>query len=385
MTDTRTEHVRTEHIRTERRGALGVITLDRQEALNALTHDMVRAMADALRSWRSDDAVERVLITGAGERALCAGGDVVTLARDVAETGGVGGGAFWRDEYALNAMIARYPKPVIALQHGIVLGGGVGISGHASHRIATDSTRIGFPEVTIGFVPDVGATWLLTRVPAGAPGAELGTRAALSGEHFGPADAVLLGLSDVVVAQSRIAELVERLETEDADAAIAAVAVAPQAAVSTDGRLAGEQALIDAAFVGDDAAAIVARLEASGPEGAGVAATIAKRSPLAVAVTLEALRRARGLGSLEQALATEYRVSRNVSLLPDFAEGIRAQLIDKDRAPRWQPASLSQVTPAMVEACFAPAPEGDLRLPEGDLRLPEGGPLPQPTSSKETA
>lgn len=341
------------NIRTEIRASLGVITLDRQEALNALTHEMVRDMADALRAFAGDDAVERVLITGAGERALCAGGDVVTLRDDVDRTRGQGAARFWRDEYALNAQIARFPKPVVALQHGIVLGGGVGISGHASHRVVTDSTRIGFPEVTIGFVPDVGATWLLTRHRG-----ELGTRAALTGDHFGAADAIVLGLADSYVPADRLPALLRLLETTHPDAAIEQLAAEPPA-----GTLEHARAQIDHAFAGDDAQQIVARLEAAGEEGQALAATIAKRSPFAVAVTLAALRRARRLGSLEEALVQEYRVSRHTSLAPDFIEGIRAQLIDKDRAPKWTPPTLAGVTQAMVEGCFAPVPEGDLKLP----------------------
>lgn len=344
------------HITAETRGALGVITLDRQEALNALTHQMVTDMADALRAFAADDAVERVVITGAGERALCAGGDVVSLHADVQTTRGQGAARFWRDEYQLNAQIARFPKPVVAIQHGIVLGGGVGISGHASHRVVTDTTRIGFPEVTIGFVPDVGATWLLTRRRG-----ELGTRAALTGEHFGAADAIALGLADSYVPADRLAELVSLLESTHPDDAIAQLADAAPA-----GTLEQSRPLIDQAFAADDAQAILERLRAAGDEGEAMAATIAKRSPFAVAVTLEALRRARRLGSLEEALVQEYRVSRHTSLASDFSEGIRAQLIDKDRKPRWQPPSLAGVTPAMVEGCFAPVPEGDLELPKAD-------------------
>jgi enoyl-CoA hydratase len=350
------------NITTEIRGALGVLTLDRPEALNALTHQMVTEMADALRAFAADDAVERVLIMGAGkdreaeqgwQHALCAGGDVVTLHADVQSTRGQGAARFWRDEYALNAQIARFPKPVVALQHGIVLGGGVGISGHASHRVVTDSTRIGFPEVTIGFVPDVGATWLLTRRRG-----ELGTRAALTGDHFGAADAIALGLADSYVPADRLAELVRLLETTHPDAAIEQLSAAAPA-----GTLVAARPMIDAAFAGDDPRAILERLRAAGDEGAAIAETIERRSPFAVAVTLAALRRARGLRSLEEALAQEYRVSRHTSLAADFSEGIRAQLIDKDRQPKWTPSSLAGVTPAMVEACFAPVPGGDLELP----------------------
>jgi enoyl-CoA hydratase len=341
------------HIRTESRGALAHIELDRPEALNALTHEMVRGLTDALRAAAADDAVERVLITGAGERALCAGGDVVTLRDDVDRTRGQGAARFWRDEYALNALIARFPKPVVAIQHGIVLGGGVGISGHASHRVVTDSTRIGFPEVTIGFVPDVGATWLLTRRRG-----ELGTRAALTGDHFGAADAIALGLADRYLPEDRLPELVRLLETEHPDVVIERLGAEAGASA-----LEQDRPFLDRMFAGSDAAAIVERLRGAGEAGAALADRIARRSPFAVAVTLEALRRARGLGSLEEALVQEYRVSRHTSLAADFAEGVRAQLVDKDREPKWTPSTLAKVTPAMVEGCFAPVPEGDLVLP----------------------
>ena len=356
-----------EHVRTERRGRLALIELHRPEALNALTHDMVRGIAAALADAEADASVSTIAIVGAGDRGLCAGGDVVGLRTDVQERGGAGARAFWRDEYALNAAIARARTPVVAIQHGIVLGGGVGISAHASHRIVTESTRIGFPEVTIGFVPDVGASWLLSRAPG-----ELGTRVALTGEHVGAADAILLGLSDAFASDARIPDLIEALASTTADEAIAAVAAAPPA-----GELGAARALVDEAFAGDDLAAIVERLRSAGEEGAALAATIAKRSPTALAVTLASLRRARHLPTLELALAQEYRVSSHVSLLPDFAEGIRAQLVDKDRSPRWQPATVDQVTDAMVEACFAPAPGGDLHLPP---QRP-----PAPLRSEETA
>lgn len=354
-----------ELVRTARRGRLARIELHRPEALNALTHDMVRGIAAALAAADADASVATIAIVGAGGRGLCAGGDVVGLRTDVHERGGAGARAFWRDEYALNAAIARARTPVVAIQHGIVLGGGVGISAHARRRVVTESTRIGFPEVTIGFVPDVGASWLLSRAPG-----ELGTRVALTGEHVGPADAMLLGLSDAFVPHARIPDLLEALASTDADEAIAAVATAPPA-----GELAASRALVDEAFAGDDVAAILARLDAAG-EGARLAAIIRSRSPLALAVTLASLRRAGELPSLDAALKQEYRVSSHVSLLPDFAEGIRAQLVDKDRSPRWRPAAIDEVTRAMVEACFAPAPDGDLELP---------APAPSPDRPEETA
>lgn len=337
----------------ERRGRLGLVTLDRPRALNALTHGMVRAVVAALHDWRDDPAVETVAIVGAGERGLCAGGDVVAFHRDVTQGDGLVAAAFWRDEYAMNALIAAYPKPFVAIQDGIVLGGGVGISSHGSHRVVTERTRIGFPETTIGYIPDVGATWLLSRAPG-----RLGTRLALSAESVGAADAILVGLSDRFVPVDRIPALLEALETGEPDAAIARVAQdAPP------GRLAAQRAWTDEAFSAGSVQEILARLRAVGePEAAELADGIDAKSPTALAVTLEAMRRAASLPDLPAALVQEYRVSRHSSGTHDFAEGIRAQLIDKDRAPRWYPATHDAVTRAEVEAFFEPPPEGDLDL-----------------------
>lgn len=358
-------------VRVERRGALGLLTLDRPRALNALTHAMVRRLAEALAAWADadGDGVRTVAIVGAGDRGLCAGGDVVTLARDVTEGDGTGAAAFWRDEYRLNLAIARFPKPVVAVQDGVVLGGGVGISGHASHRLVTERTRIGFPEVAIGFVPDVGGTWLLTRAPG-----ELGTRLAMTGTPVGPGDALLLGLADRFVPSERLPALLAALETDDVDDAVRSVQADPPA-----GELAAVRSVTDAAFAGDDVGAILERLRRSGDPAAGeLAATIEQRSPLAVAVTLAALRRGRTLPSLAAALDQEYRTSRRSSQHPDFVEGIRAQLVDKDRNPRWDPATHDEVEAADVDAHFTTPPEGDLGL-AGPADADPSGPATEET------
>jgi enoyl-CoA hydratase len=328
----------------ERRGRLGVLTLNRPRALNALTTEMVGIVDGALAAWADDDAVATVLVVGAGERGLCAGGDVVALAR-AAQAGDLAAPArFWQAEYAMNAAISRFPKPYVAVMDGIVLGGGVGISAHGSHRIVTERTRLGMPETGIGFVPDVGGTRLLARAPG-----ELGTHLGLTGDTVTGADAIALGLADAFVPSDRLAELAVALETRDADAAIAAVA-----APAPDAPLLVERAWIDAAYAGDDLAAILDRL-AAGPGAARAAAdTLAHRSPTALAITLRALRLAAAESTLEDALRREYRTSTHAIRLPDFAEGIRAQLVDKDRAPRWAPAALADVDPAVVAAAFAP-------------------------------
>jgi len=253
----------------------------------------------------------------------------------------------------MNSTIARYPKPIVAIQDGLVLGGGVGVSGHASHRVVTERSKLGFPEVTIGFIPDVGATWLLSRAPG-----ELGTRLALTAAMVGPADAILVGLGDHFVASERISDLLAALEADDVETVIARFAGEPEAGI-----LAGERDMTDRAFAGESVTEIIERLRAEGTQDAlALADTIAEKPPLALAVTLEALRRAGRLGSLEEALVQEYRISRHGSMTHDFAEGIRAQLVDKDRNPQWSPPIHGDVTIADVAAFFEEPTEGDLHL-----------------------
>jgi enoyl-CoA hydratase len=330
-------------------GRLGRIRLNRPEALNALTHAMVGTIAAALEAWAHDDSIETVLIEGAGDRGLCAGGDIVSIYRD-ARGDGTATAAFWRDEYALNALIAAYPKPYVALMDGIVLGGGVGISAHGSERIVTERTRIGMPEVGIGFAPDVGGTWLLSRAPG-----ELGTHVALTGGLFTGADAVALGLADHMVPSARLGDFATALE----HAAVVDVVGRFAVPVPASGLLA-QRDWIDAAYSGDDAAAIVARLAGSSVEAARAAAsTILTKSPTSIAVTLAALRRAATLTSLDDALDQEYRVGLRILEGTEIVEGIRAQVIDKDRQPRWSPATLAEV--GSVEAYFAPLGERERR------------------------
>ncbi|WP_127128850.1 enoyl-CoA hydratase/isomerase family protein [Georgenia sp. SYP-B2076] len=334
----------------ERRGALGLITLNRPRAINALTHEMVRLVSDALDRWEHDDGVRTVAITGAGDRGLCAGGDVVALYEAATVGPPEPAVEFWADEYTMNARIAAYPKPVVAIQDGLVLGGGIGISAHASHRIVTERSRLGFPEVTIGFVPDVGGTWLLSRSPG-----ELGTRLALTGAHVGAADAILVGLSDHFVPAADVAALLGRLESEEPDSAVAAVRADPGPAP-----LAAERELTDRVFARTTVPEILSALGTDGPERA-IRETIAAKSPTALTVTLEAVRRARALDSLEEALEQEFRVSTRHLTTPDFTEGIRAQVVDKDRSPAWRPATLGDVTADLVETFFQESPWSSFR------------------------
>lgn len=351
-----------------RAGRAGIIVLNRPRAINALTHGMVRQIRATLDVWAVDDDIATVAITGSGERGLCAGGDIVSLHRDATTGDGTASLAFFRDEYALDAFIHRYPKPVVAVMDGIVLGGGIGISAHASHRIVTETSQLGLPETTIGFVPDVGATWLLSHAPG-----RLGTYLALTAGTVGPGDALALGLADVYVPRARLPLLLADLERADVATVLARhAAPAPAAALLAD------RAWIDAAFAADDVAGILSALRANGAAAAvPTAELIEKRSPAASAATLAALRRAAALPDLESALLQEYRVSAHALLTHDFAEGVRAQVIDKDRSPRWRPADAGSVDRATVDAYFAPV----------DIRFPAEPPLllTSPTSSTPTA
>ncbi|MFG2714310.1 enoyl-CoA hydratase/isomerase family protein [Streptomyces goshikiensis] len=325
-------------------GRAGRLVLNRPKALNALSHSMVLRIEEALTAWRDDPAVETVVISGAGERGLCAGGDIRAIYED-ARTGGSASADFWRDEYRLNALIARYPKPYVALMDGIVMGGGVGVSAHGTVRVVTERSRVAMPETGIGFVPDVGGTYLLALAPG-----ELGTHLALTGAPVGAADALLCGLADHFVPSERLGALV-------ADLARAPVhdALAPYVGPAPAGELASHHEWIDHCYAADTVEEVMDRLLASGvPAAKEAAATLAAKSPTALKVTLEALRRARRLGPLERVLEQEYRVSCAALSSPDLVEGIRAQVIDKDRAPRWSPARLAEVTEADTARYFAP-------------------------------
>ncbi len=358
-------------LRTE--GTLARATLNRPRAINALDHDMVRALTAALTAWEKDERVAVVLLDGAGERGLCAGGDIRAI-RSSAVNGDLRAADFWRDEYHLNAQVARYPKPYVALMDGVVMGGGVGLSAHGAVRVVTERSKVGMPETTIGFVPDVGGTYLLSRAPGGT-----GTHLALTGSPIGAADAVYSGLADHYVPAERLPDLVSALSEVSTEADVAET-VGRFAEVVPDGTLEPRRRWIDACYSADTAEEIVARLRDHGdPEAAKAADTILAKSPTAVKTTLEALRRARRLATLEEVLEQEYRVSMAALNWPDLVEGIRAQVIDKDRDPKWKPAALTEVGDADVARAFAPAPGGPVGLaepvvePGGNEGTGEGG------------
>lgn len=328
---------------------VGLLTLNRPKAINSLTHPMVGTISAALKAWEHDDAVRAVVISGAGDRGLCAGGDVVAIYHD-AKVGGAATRQFWWDEYVLDAYIGRYPKPYVALMNGITMGGGVGISAHGSVRVVTETTKMAMPEVGIGFIPDVGGTFILSRAPG-----LLGLHVALTGAPFTGADAIALGFADHFVPHDRLDAFTATILAEDVDAAVSAHAEEPPPSP-----LLVQREWIDHCYAGETVSDIVAALRGPAGHMGGTAAVdaanlIASRSPVAVSVALEAVRRAASLPTLEDVLRQEFRTSCGALRSHDLVEGIRALLIDKDRNPQWSPASLTGVTKEDIDAYFVSA------------------------------
>jgi enoyl-CoA hydratase len=332
----------TDTVIATRRGRIGHILLNRPKALNALDLAMIRAVTAALAEWRDDPAVHAVVMEGAGGKAFCAGGDIrairaASLAGDHDQVA-----AFFREEYALNAMIDEYPKPHIAIIDGVCMGGGIGLSVHGDMRVTSDAGMFAMPETAIALFPDVGATFVLPRLP-GALGMYLG----LTGARLHGADAVHAGLATHYVPKSAIAGLA------DAIAADGAAAVAAHAVTLPAFSLAADRAAIDRCFGRDSVPAIIAALEAEGTEWAArTLAGLRHVSPSAVLWTFEAIRRGAAM-SLRACLAAELALTRHISVHPEFVEGVRAMLVDKDRAPRWTPSRIEDVDPAAIHAVFA--------------------------------
>lgn len=332
-------------------GAAGRITLNRPKALNALTLGMVRAIWPALRAWKDDPAVELVILDGAGERGLCAGGDVRWL-YDSHARGLDDALAFWREEYALNALIHRYPKPFVPIMDGIVMGGGIGLSAHVQGgtRIVTERSQLAMPETTIGLIPDVGGTWLLARAPD-----SFGEYLGLVGERMKGAGTIFSGFADVFVQSAKLDELRAALcKTRGADAksVIARFAEPPP-----HSNLSDHAAEIGRTFSQASVPAILDALAKEESEwGTKTREALLVRSPKSLAATLAAIRRARKLGSLEEALNVELRLCLHLFEDGEFVEGVRALLVDKDKKPRWKPPSLAALNDAMIEALFAPLP-----------------------------
>lgn len=329
-------------VRTE--GSVGRLTLNRPRAINALNASMVDLLGRTIDAWAVDPSITAVLIDGAGDRGLCAGGDVVAMYRD-AVSGGMGTLDFWRSEYLLNAAINSFPKPYVALMDGIVMGGGVGISAHGSHRIVTERSRVAMPETGIGFVPDVGGIFLLAHAPG-----ETGTHLGLTGGQMDGADAIALGFADHFVPSSALDSFTAAVVADGVDEAVLKYSETPH-----QSKVFAARTWIDGVYAADTVEQITERLERrTEPEAQAAATALAGRSPVALKATLRSLREARETDALEDVLDQDFRAVSHALRTHDLAEGIRAQVVDKDRNPRWSPAALAEVDEAMVDAYFAP-------------------------------
>jgi enoyl-CoA hydratase len=337
----------------ERRGPGGRvlwITLNRPQALNALNHAMAVAIHRALANAGADPDIAHIVIEGAGDRAFCAGGDVALLGRRGREDRALWEN-FFHDEYRMNQAIARAPKPWVALIDGITMGGGVGLSIHGPYRVATERTLFAMPETGIGLIPDVGGTHALARLPG-----EIGTWAALTGARLKAADLVYAGIATHHVPSAHMATLCDLLASSHEPVAeiLATFDEHPG-----DAPLAHYRDAIDYHFSHDSVEDIVASLDGGDGWAQEQAAIIRRMSPTSCKLTLAALRAAAG-ASIEDALITEYRIVCGIRHGHDFFEGIRAQLIDKDRNPRWQPATLEAVGEAEIARHFEEPESGDL-------------------------
>ena len=333
-----------------REGSCGVIRLNRPKAINAVTLEMFRDIDKALDQFEADPDVAVILLEGAGERGLCAGGDIRALWESSKAAGDLGK-ILWREEYILNARIAKFAKPYVAFMDGIVMGGGVGLSAHSRHRVVTERTKLAMPEVGLGFFPDVGGTWLLSRSPG-----EMGTYFGLTGQTMNGPDAVYARFADAVVPSANLAELRDALTSIRAGTRPADIKslIEDYATGQTCGPVATLQSKIDGWFAHDRMEDIVAALQRDGSELAlSTLKTLNEKSPRGMVVTLKLLRLARASASLEECLVREYRAALEVFASDDFREGVRAAVIDKDRNPRWSPSRIEDVTPEMVAPYFA--------------------------------
>jgi enoyl-CoA hydratase len=333
-----------------REGSAGIIRLNRPKAINAMTYEMSLGIDAALGQFEHDPAVAVVVLEGAGERGLCAGGDIRGL-YESSRAGGDLGKVFWRQEYVMNARIAKYPKPYVAFMDGLVMGGGVGLSAHARHRVVTEKTKLAMPEVGLGFFPDVGGTWLLTRIPG-----EIGTYFGLTGQTMNGPDAIFARFADAVVPNGRLPQLRAALTAVRLGATSGEVEtlIAGFSTGESAGPIAAIQASIDRWFSHDRMEDILAALQADGSEAAlSALEALNEKSPRGMVVTLKLLRLGRRSASLEQCLVREYRAALEVFRSDDFREGIRAAVIDKDRNPHWSPPRVEDVTPEMLAPYFA--------------------------------
>ena len=336
--------------RTE--GRAGWISLNRPAAIHALTLPMVHAMTAALQGWADDPAVEAVIIDHAEGRGFCAGGDIAFLRNSALNDGGASGRKFFHDEYQLNHLMFEYAKPIVAFMDGITMGGGVGISQPAGFRVATENTRFAMPETGIGLFPDVGGGWHLSHLEG-----RVGQFLALTGARLDGAECLAIGLATHYLpaealpeAKARIAEDPERIE-----GILGQLSVTPPDAKILDNILS-----INRLFASDRYEEILAALETEDSEWAQKElATLSTKSPQTCKVALRQLALGGEAASFAENMKIEYRIASRVLVRPDFAEGVRAVIVDKDNAPKWDPATPEGVTVALLDQIFAPLPANE--------------------------
>lgn len=342
-------------INIRKEGAAGRITLSRPKALNALSYDMCLKVEKALDIWKNDDSIKMLLIDAEGDRAFCAGGDITEMYNTGTQGDFDYGRKFWRDEYRMNAKMFEFPKPVVSLMQGFTMGGGVGVGCHASHRVVCDSSQIAMPEVGIGLIPDVGGSLILARAP-GRLGEYLGTTAT----RLGPADAIYAGFADYYIPEQEWSALIAKLvESGDPQAVDTLAMTAPE------GALANKQTEIDMHFAGEALSDIARSLTASDDAfSEKTLKMLGRNAPLSMACTVEIIHRVRGLDTIRHALEQEYRFTHRAMEHADFLEGIRAQIIDKDRDPKWKHKDLLSVS--LMDVANMLLPVKDVALEFGE-------------------
>ena len=341
----------TENVLIRREGAAGCLSLNRPKAIHALTLDMVHAMTEALLGWRDDPEVKVVIIDHAEGRGFCAGGDIAFLRNSALNDNGVSGRKFFHDEYQLNHLIFTYEKPVVAFMDGITMGGGVGISQPARFHVATENTRYAMPESGIGLFPDVGGGWYLSRL-AGRVGQFL----ALTGARLDGAECKWAGLATHYLQSEALAEAKGRIvKGEEPGVVLSALAV-----TAPEPKIAAHAADIARHFASDRFEDVLASLEADGGEWAtSQLALLRTKSPQTCKVALRQLQDSLACADFVANMVMEYRIASRVLTLPDFAEGVRAVIIDKDNSPRWNPATAEEVGDALIDSIFATLPANE--------------------------
>ena len=341
----------TDEVLIRREGAAGFLSLNRPKAIHALTLDMVHAMTAALLEWRDDPAVSVVIIDHADGRGFCSGGDIAFLRNSALNDGGTSGRKFFHDEYQLNHLIFTYQKPIVAFMDGITMGGGVGISQPARFHVATENTRYAMPETGIGLFPDVGGGWYLSRLPG-----RIGQFLALTGARLDGAECKWAGLATHYLPQDALAEAKQRIvQGHEPGQVLSALSVTPPPA-----RIEANATAIARHFASNRYEDILASLESDESEWAAKElATLRTKSPQTCKVALRQLHDSLDCADFAANMAMEYRIGSRVLTLPDFAEGVRAVIVDKDNSPQWNPASPEGVTDELIDSIFAPLPANE--------------------------